>query len=314
MVPMLIKVATVAFSKHAQLVKALQNEFPDAVVNTEGVRLAGEQLVSYLTGADAVIVGLEKIDGELLDRLPAIKMISKFGVGLDNIDLEACRQRKIPVGWTGGVNRHSVAEMALGFMLMLLRNLYSSTHQLKQGEWNKNGGMSLYGKTVGIIGLGHIGQELVRLLAPFQCTILANDIEDRTAFAAQAGVQLVTKQKLYAESDIISVHTPLTAQTTDLINHTVFSQMKPTAFLINTARGGIVNETDLKQALVSGKIAGAALDVYETEPPADHELLSLPNLVCTPHTGGNSKEAVLAMGLSAIGHLVHFRDHQTIKE
>jgi phosphoglycerate dehydrogenase-like enzyme len=311
---MLIKVATVAFSKNAHLVDTLQKEFPDAVVNTEGIRLSGDELVNYLTGADGVIVGLENITGDILDKIPTVKVISKFGVGLDNIDLEACRQRNIPVGWTGGVNRHAVAEMSLGFMLMLLRNLYVSSNQLKQAAWNKNGGTSLYGKTVGIIGLGHIGQELVSLLAPFHCTILANDTEDRSAFAAQTGIELVPKEKLYAESDIISLHTPLTALTRNLMNLAVFSRMKPGAFLINTARGGIVNEADLKQALVSGMIAGAALDVYETEPPTDRELLSLPNLVCTPHTGGNSNEAVLAMGLSAIEHMVHFRDHQNVKK
>lgn len=311
---MLIKVATVAFSKNTHLVKSLQKEFPGAVVNTAGIRFSGEELVNYLTGADGVIVGLENVTGELLDRIPTVKVISKFGVGLDNIDLEACRQRNIPVGWTGGVNRHSVAEMSLGFMLMLLRNLYISSNQLKKTDWNKNGGTSLYGKTIGIIGLGHIGQQLVALLEPFQCTILANDIEDRSAYAAQTGIRLVSKEQLYAESDIISVHTPLSVQTNQLFDLTVFSKMKPTAYLINTARGGIVNETDLKQALVTNMIAGAALDVYETEPPADRELLSLPNLICTPHIGGNSNEAVIAMGLSAIEHLIHFRDHQTVKK
>jgi D-3-phosphoglycerate dehydrogenase len=198
--------------------------------------------------------------------------------------------------------------MALGFMLALLRNLYVTSNQLKQFYWNKNGGVQLTGKSIGIIGLGHIGKELVTLLKPFNCKILVNDIEDVSELAASHKLISVTKDELYSQSDIISIHTPFTDSTADLINASVFAKMKSNAFLINTARGGIVNETDLKYALENNIIAGAALDVYETEPPISKELLSLPNLICTPHTGGNSYEAVVAMGMSAISHLVNFRD------
>jgi phosphoglycerate dehydrogenase-like enzyme len=311
--PMQARVATVAFSKNQYLVDALRREFPGAVVNGEGTRLNGDKLVDYLSGADAAIIGLEKINGNILDKLPSLKIISKFGVGLDNIDLDACAARNIKVGWTAGVNRRAVAEMALGFMLMLSRNLYSTSNQLKQLQWNKDGGRNITGKTIGIIGVGHIGRELIRLLAPFQCKILVNDVVDIESFAVANGAKCVSKEELFATSDLISVHTPLTDQTTNLFCLNIFKQMKPTSFLINTARGGIVNEADLKYALQHDLIAGAALDVYGSEPPGDQELLLLPNLICTPHTGGNSYEAVVAMGLSAIEHLVAFRDNQTVK-
>lgn len=303
-----VKVSNVAFSKNPYLVGKLLAEFPDAIINQKGTRMSNEELIDYFSDTEAAIIGLEAINAELLDNLPQLKMIAKFGVGLDNIDLEACKQRNITVGWTGGVNRRSVAEMTLGFMLALSRNLFSTSVQLKEGNWNKNGGFQLTGKTIGIVGFGHISRELVILLKPFHCRILVNDIIDLSSIAASYDVTSVSKEVLFQEADIITVHTPLTVETRNLFNNQVFEKMKTSAFLINTARGGIVNEVDLKLALRKGKIAGAALDVYEEEPPVDSELLQLENLICTPHTGGNSNEAVVAMGISALEHLINYKN------
>lgn len=304
---MKVKVSNVAFSKNLYLIDKLQSEFPDAVINDKGKRMGKDELINYFSDAEAAIVGLETIDADLLDKLPQLKMIAKFGVGLDNIDLEACRERNISVGWTGGVNRRSVAEMTLGFMLALSRNLFSTSIQLKEGNWNKNGGFQLTGKTIGIVGFGHIARELVLLLKPFSCNIIVNDIIDLSPIASEYGVLPVSKEVLYKEADIITVHTPLTVDTKDLFNMRVFEMMKSSSFLINTARGGIVNEVDLKSALQQKNIAGAALDVFYEEPPVDTELLKLHNLICTPHTGGNSYEAVVAMGMSALEHLVNYK-------
>ena len=305
---MKVKVSNVAFSKNSYLVGKLFAEFPDAIINEKGARMSNEELVGYFSDADAAIVGLEVINAELLDKLPQLKMIAKFGVGLDNIDLEACKQRNITVGWTGGVNRRSVAEMTLGFMLALSRNLFSTSAQLKEGDWNKNGGFQLTGKTIGIVGFGHIARELVLLLKPFQSKILVNDIINLSSLVSRYEVTSVSKDVLFQEADIITVHTPLTVDTRNLFNKQVFEKMKTSALLINTARGGIVNEVDLKLALQEKKIAGAALDVYEEEPPVDSELLQLENLICTPHTGGNSYEAVVAMGMSALEHLSNYKN------
>lgn len=309
---MKVKVSNVAFSKNSYLVGKLFAEFPDAIINEKGARMSNEELVGYFSDADAAIVGLEAINAELLDKLPQLKMIAKFGVGLDNIDLEACKQRNITVGWTGGVNRRSVAEMTLGFMLALSRNLFSTSAQLKEGNWNKNGGFQLTGKTIGIVGFGHIARELVLLLKPFQSKILVNDIIDLSSLVSRYEVTSVSKDVLFQEADIITVHTPLTVDTRNLFNKQVFEKMKTSALLINTARGGIVNEIDLKLALQEKKIAGAALDVYEEEPPVDSELLQLENLICTPHTGGNSYEAVVAMGMSALEHLSNYKKQMQI--
>ena len=305
---MKVKVSNIAFSKNPYLVDKLLAEFPDAIINEKGTRMSNEELVGYFSDAEAAIVGLEAINTELLDKLPQLKMIAKFGVGLDNIDLEACKQRNITVGWTGGVNRRSVAEMTLGFMLALSRNLFSTSAQLKEGNWNKNGGFQLTGKTIGIVGFGNIARELVFLLKPFQCKILVNDIIDLSAVVSRFEVTSVSKDVLFQESDIITVHAPLTVGTRNLFNKQVFEKMKSSALLINTARGGIGNEVDLKLALQEKKIAGAALDVYDEEPPLDSELLQLENLICTPHTGGNSCEAVVAMGMSALEHLIDYKN------
>ncbi|MCF8340958.1 MAG: phosphoglycerate dehydrogenase [Chitinophagaceae bacterium] len=302
---MKIKVSTVAFSTNKLLVDELKKYFHDVIINEKGVRIPEQELVSFYKDADGIIVGLEKITSEILDQLPNLKIIAKYGVGLDNIDIEACNNRNIKIGWTGGVNKRSVAEMALGFMLALSRNLYVTSNQLKSGSWNKNGGIQLSGKIIGIIGVGNIGKELIEILSPFNCNILINDLIDINVLGKD-NINQVDKNIIFTDSDFISIHTPLTTETFNLFNLDVFTKMKDSAFLINTARGGIVNEQDLKFALSNGIIAGAALDVYETEPPIDMELLKLPNLICTPHTGGNANEAVVAMGMSAIEHLIQY--------
>ncbi len=186
---------------------------------------------------------------------------------------------------------------------MLSRNLYITSNLLKEGTWQKEGGFELSGKTIGIIGVGFIGKELIRLLEPFNCKILVNDIVDQESYYRVHGLIEATKEYIYREADIISIHTPFDETTKDLITLREFKMMKPTAFLLNTARGGIVNETNLKYALKNSLIAGAGIDAYVVEPPIDRELIELPNLIATPHIGGNSKEAVLAMGLSAIENL-----------
>lgn len=300
---MKIKVTANAFSKNSILRNELLHYFPNSEFNHTGRRFADKELVSYLSDADGAIIGLENITDELLLQLPNLQIIAKYGVGLDNIDQIACKKNNVKVGWTGGVNKLSVAEMTLGFMLDLSRNLQLTSNQLKKGLWNKSGGRQLTGQIIGIIGLGHIGKELVRLLKPFNCTILCHDIIDQNEYCTKENVLSVSLKELLIKSEIVTLHTPLTHLTEGMVNHSFLSSMKKDSYLINTARGPIVVLEDLKQALNNDVILGAAIDVYKIEPPQDKELLSLPNLICTPHTGGNSSEAVVAMGKSAINHL-----------
>lgn len=303
-----IVVTANAFSKNEFLVNELKKFTSNVSFNTSG-RYSKEDLINVLKDADGAIVGLDQIDATVLKECRNLKIVSKYGVGLDNINVEDCQKYNIQIGWTGGVNKTSVAEMTVGFMLMLIRNLYATSNQLKDGTWNKSGGFQLSGKTIGIIGIGHIGKEVVRLLTPFGCKILVNDIIEQSDYYAQYDLIEATKDEIYKQSDIITLHTPLTDETKNLIRLNELSLMKKNSFLINTARGGIINENDFKIALKDGLIAGGAIDAYVIEPPMDHEFISLPNLIATPHIGGNAKEAVEAMGMSAIEHLTkYFKD------
>ncbi len=301
-----ILVTSPSFSNNKVLQNEIYKYFQNVKLNLNGTRFNKNELIEYIKDADGIIVGLEIIDEEVLDNCKHLKIVSKYGVGLNNIDLEACKKRDISIGWTGGVNKLSVAEMTLGYMLMLCRNLFVTSNELKNGIWNKSGGFQLTNKTIGIIGVGHIGKEVVRLLQPFGCTILVNDIINQEEYYQENGLIETTKEEIFQKCDIITIHTPYDDTTHNLVSHDEFSMMKSSAFIINSARGGIINEEYLKEALQDKKIAGAAIDAYVEEPPSDKELLSLPNLICTPHIGGNAKEAVEAMGMSAISHLVEY--------
>lgn len=298
-----IAVTSPSFSKNKSLQDEIFKYFPNAKLNLDGSRFNKNELIEYIKDTDAIIVGLESIDKEVLDNCPNLKMISKYGVGLNNIDLEECKKRNINIGWTGGVNKLSVAEMTLGFMLMFSRNLFMTSNELKKGNWNKTGGFQLTGKTIGIIGVGYIGKELIRLLKPFGCKILVNDIISQDEYYSANNLIEVTKNEIYKSSDIVTIHTPHNDTTNNMINLEVLKLMQKNAYILNTARGGIINENDLKFALQNNIIAGAGIDAYVEEPPTDKEFLNLPNLICTPHIGGNSIEAVKSMGMSAINHL-----------
>ncbi len=296
-------VSAASFCKNEVLIQELLSEFPEARLNQSGRVLQEDELVDFLSGYNSAIVGTERISDQLLERLPELKFIAKYGVGLDNIDELALKERGIGLGWTGGVNRRSVSEMALAFMIGLCRNLFFTSEKLRHGQWDKRGGFQLSGKTVGIVGCGFVGTDLISLLQPFECNVQICDILDKSDVCTRTGARQVEFAELLASSDIVTLHVPLTENTREMVDESFLSQMKEHAFLINTSRGAVVKESDLEVALQEGVIAGAALDVFQIEPATKMSLLSLPNLVCTPHIGGNAMEAVLAMGRSAISHI-----------
>ena len=305
---MRVRVCNISFSKNSILVNKIKKYFKDVNFNFNGVRLDGEELIDFCKDADAIIVGVEKINSSILKRLPNLKYIAKYGVGIDNIDIDSCKERGVLIGWTGGVNKRSVAELTLGYMLILMRNIFSSYSDLKKLRWIKDGGNSLYNKKIGIIGMGNIGQDLIKLLSAFDCEILANDISENPSLSKKLNFKYVTKEFLYRNSDIVTLHVPLTSSTKKMINTKVFNKMKNSSILINTSRGGVVCEKDLIDALKNKKIHSAALDVFQYEPLKNKELVRLSNIICTPHIAGNSKEAVIEMGNSAITHLINFKN------
>ena len=292
-----------AFSNNKELVALLASKFPDYKLNLTGKAFSENELIDFLSDCDGCIVALEAITPRVLEKSPNLKFISKYGVGLDNVDIKACNDANVKVGWKAGVNKSAVAEMTLAFGLMLLRNLYVTSNYLRQGTWVKNGGVSLFGKTVGIVGLGNIGAEFARLLRPFNCKLIACDIEDRSSVAKELGIELVTFDELICKADIVTLHVPKSRATHGLIDRAVLTKMKRSAIVINTSRGGVINETALINAIKQKQIAGAALDVYEEEPLEKQELYSLERVICTPHIGGKSIEAVIAMGESALEQL-----------
>lgn len=298
-----IAVSSRTFSGTPELVVEIKKYFTNIVFNTEKELSDKHELAAFTGDAEGLLVALDPVDDSVLAKCPNLQIVSKYGVGLDNVDIPALERRGVKLGWTGGVNKLSAAEMTVGFMLGLSRNLFKGSYELKHGIWNKDGGFNLSGRTVGIIGVGHIGKEVIRLLAPFQCKILVNDIIDQTEYYASVGVTEATKEEIFAQAEIITLHTPATPLTHHLINETSINMMRKDALVINAARGPLVDYAALKKALQEGRIAGAATDVYDEEPPRDQSLISLNNLVTTPHIGGNSKEAVIAMGMSAIEHL-----------
>lgn len=302
-----IKCISRSFSAHPILRRELLEHFPSAILNDNGLNYEGADLAAFLKDCDGAVVSLEPVDDALLAQLPELRIIAKYGVGIDNLDTDAMNRRNVALGWSGGLNKRGVAEMTLGFMLGLCRNLFFAHRDLRENnDWTKRGGFQLTGRTVGIIGVGFVGRDLIELLKPFDCRILVNDVIEQNAYYESNGLIEASKDRIYAEADIVTVHTPLDSMTRGMIDLDVFRKMKRTAYLINAARGPIVVQSDLKRALTEGLIAGAALDVFEIEPCDDPKFLALPNLYCTPHTGGSADESILAMGRSAIAHLASF--------
>lgn len=298
-----IAVCSRSFSRNAVLRAELLKHFAHVTFNETGRQLDGDDLVEFLRGHDKAITALERIDDYVLSRLPELKVIGKFGVGLDMIDLNAMRRHGKRLGWTGGVNRRSAAELTLAFAIVMLRHVPAANLEVRAGIWRQTVGGLLSGRTVGIVGCGNIGKDLVKLLQPFGCSILVNDIRKYSDFYAEYGIAAVGLQELLAGADIVTLHVPLDNSTRGILSEDRLALMKPTAVVINAARGGLVDEVALKLALMEKRLAAAAFDVFADEPPQDMELINLPNFLATPHIGGSAEEAILAMGQAAIDGL-----------
>jgi len=295
-----IAVASRSFSRHPVLRAELEAEYGNIRFNDEGESLSGESFIRFAGGCRKIITALERIDETVLANLPELEVISKYGVGTDMIDLTALSRRGIRLGWTGGVNRRSVSELAVSFMISLLHLVPLTNQEIRAGQWINRKGRQLSGRTVGIVGCGHIGKDLVPILKSFNCEILVNDILDFPDFYRKHHVEPVALEELLRRADVVTLHVPLDDSTRLMLSAERLTLLNPGAILINTARGGLVDETALKNMLMNGQLAGAGFDVFAPEPPEDLELLRLPNFLATPHIGGSSEEAILAMGRAAI--------------
>ncbi len=259
--------------------------------------LSLDQLIGFLTGAQGWIVGHARVTRELLQALPDLKIISRRGVGFERVDLIAATELGRVVTIAAGGNDASVADHTVGLMITVGRRFREMQENMLAGNWSILMGSDLFEKTVGIIGLGRIGRSVVKRLAGFDAKVLVHTTRPDTGFSTRTSIQYVSLQELLERSDYVSVHAPLTAQTRFLIDERALDLMKSTAILINTARGGLVEDNHLLRALQRGRIGGAGLDVFVSESDPDYRpvtdaLLALPNVVVTPHSGASTREGL----------------------
>jgi D-3-phosphoglycerate dehydrogenase len=269
----------------------------EIVCNDTGRKLDRDEQKAMIADAFAVIAGTESYDDDMLAAAPKLKLVVRFGVGTDNFDLESMKRRGIAVGVIS--NNNSVAEFAVALILGIMKNLHRFDNAVREGAWSRFTMRELKAKTVGILGFGRIGRRLAQLLQGFDVNLIAYDPYMNEEAAAQMNVKSVTLDQLLAESDVISLHIPATPQTHHLINRETIAKMKDGAYLVNTSRGVLIDEAALKEALESGKLAGAALDVFEREPiTKDLPLNSLDNILLAPHVAALSVETNYNAGIT----------------
>ena len=276
----------------------------EIIKNPLGHPLKEEELIPLLSDVDGVIAGLDEFTEEAMKSSSRLKVISRYGVGLDNVDTEAAKRLGIVVTNTPDVNTQAVADLTFGLLLSVSRMIPQAHLSTGQGQWQRFIGRGVCKKVLGIIGLGHIGKAVAKRAKGFEMEILAYDVKQDEAFAQTLGIRFRSLDDLLREADFITLHCELNSQTEGILGERELGLMKETAFLINTARGGLVDEKALYQALKAGKIAGAALDAYGQEPPLGNPLLTLDNIVATPHIGAYTYETVLDMGLLSVENLM----------
>lgn len=300
----IVAVTSRSFSANEELRMQLLNYFPNSKFNTTGKVLSGRELIDFLSGVEAAIFALEKLDSSTLSELSQLKVLSKFGVGTDGVDFEALKAHNVKFLHFPGTNSNSVAEIALANAISLLHRIPENESCFRNGEWVQLKGSEIRKKRIGVIGAGPIGKRFLTLCSYFECELMSFDLVHDEIFNKNLNVKESTLYEVMTQSDVISIHLPLTEQTKGLISSDLISLMKPTSVIINLARGGIVDEEALFTAHRAGLIAGFALDVFETEPCENLNYKDLRNVILTPHIGGSTVEAISNMGRSAIQGLV----------
>jgi phosphoglycerate dehydrogenase-like enzyme len=291
----LIALPTVHEHLHAAL-QRLRDAGCEVVFNPNGRTFTEDELAAAMPDVVGTIAGTEPYTERVLAAAPHLKVVARSGVGYDAIDVSAATRHHVAVAMGFGTNHHAVADFAFSLMAALASKLVPYHALVADGRWQRSAHMPLWQATTGIIGLGRIGQALARRCRGFDMRVLAYEVQPDAAFVQQYGVELVDLETLFKEADFVSVHAPHTPKTDKLVSREQLALMKPTAFLVNTARGGLVDEAALAEALREGKIAGAGLDVYEVEPlPVASPLRGLANVVMTPHCAGSSIDAIAAM-------------------
>jgi D-3-phosphoglycerate dehydrogenase len=282
----------------------LKTEDVDARFADNDKPMQADEMVTFVEGCVGLIVGTDQVTDAVLTAGP-LRAVVKFGSGLDSIDLDAARDRKVAVDSTPGANARSVAELAIGLMLALARDIPLHDRAVREGQWARRSGMELEGKTLGLIGCGAIGSEVLRMARGLGMEVLVHDPY------ADTGALSISLDQLLPASDIVSLHMPLTDETAGMINADRLRAMKQGALLINTARGGVVDEEALVAALQDGHLGGAAFDSFASEPPGDSPLLRLDSFIASPHAGASTVEAAERTGVRAVRRLLELLKETT---
>lgn len=277
--------------------------------------LSPEELKAIIGDYDALAIrSATKVTKEILDAATNLKVIARAGIGLDNVDIDHATKKGVAVMNTPGGNTVTTAEHAISMMMALTRNIPRATQSLKEGKWEKKllQGRELFNKTYGVVGFGNIGSIAANLAKGLRMKVIVFDPYISSEHIEKAGFEYVSLDQLFERSDYITLHVPKLEATTDLLDAKAFAKMKDGVMVINCARGGIINESDLYDAIKSGKVAGAAIDVFVTEPPTDHPLLTLDQVIATPHLGASTKEAQTNVAVAAANQIIAYLLHDTV--
>ncbi len=302
-----VLITTVPFANKNRLpLKLLEDAGIEYLINPLNKKLTEEELLEIVADFDVIIAGTEQITSKVMNHANNLKMISRVGMGLDSVDLSAAKQCGIKVSFTPDAPAPAVAELTIGLMLSLLRSTHVANAELHRGEWVRHFGRRISEITIGIIGVGRIGQGVLRRLSSFgNPRILINDLNPDDRLTAQENSEWTDKEEIYRQADIISLHLPLTKHTKNMIRAEQIAIMKPDAILINTARGGIINEFDLANALNAGHLDGAAIDVFENEPYTG-PLAEIERCILTSHMGSMTVDCRTRMEIEATEEAVRF--------
>lgn len=304
--PYKVLVTPRSFGRHSNEPYEILNQFGVEVkVNPYGKILTEEQMIEEIKDVDGIIVGVDPLNKKVLQHAENLKVISKYGVGIDNIDMEYAKEKNIEVVRAMNANADAVADYTLALMMAVARNVVQIDKECRELNWQKITTVDVHKKTLGLIGLGNIGKKVVQRAKGFEMDILAYDLVPDEEYAEKSGIQYVNKlEEIFEKADFITLHLPLNEHTEHIVGREQLERMKSTAVLVNTARGGLIDEQALSDALQERLIWGAGIDVFESEPPQNKELLELDNIVIGSHCAASTVQAIDNMGIISSQNLV----------
>jgi len=295
-----------SFGKHnEEHFKMLEAKGLSIVRNETGGIMTEDDMKAAIAGAVGVIIGVDPLNADVLARAPGLKAVAKYGVGTDNIDLDYCKENDIKVSITTGANSEAVADYTFALILALARKVVEIDCHCHEKDWTKITTSDVYGKTVGLVGLGSIGKGVAKRAQGFGMEVLAYRRNWDDEYGRSAGVKYATVDEICERSDFISLHTPLTEETKNIIGKRELGLMKPGAFIVNTARGGLIDEDALLTALEEGRVAGAGLDAFAHEPPEDDRWYALKNVIMGSHCGASTRGAAESMSFMSAQNLIN---------